>query len=78
MIHEYEGGSSPIFHFDLYRLESASELLEIGWEDYLEMGGICIVEWADKFTELMPEKIKWLKIELLDDQKRLIKEVIGP
>ena len=78
LIHEYEGGSTPIFHFDLYRLESASELLEIGWEDYLEMGGICIVEWADKFTELMPEKIKWLKIELLDDQKRLIKELIGP
>ena len=42
------------------------------------MDGICIVEWADKFPELMPENIKWLKIKLLDDEKRLITEVIEP
>ena len=78
LIHEYEGGSCYIFHFDLYRLENASELLEIGWEDYLEMDGICVVEWADKFPELMPRHIKWLKIKLLDDETRLITEVIEP
>ena len=78
LIHEYEDGSSYIYHFDLYRLENTSELLEIGWEDYLDMDGICIVEWADKFPELMPENIKWLKIKLLDDEKRLITEVIEP
>ena len=77
-IHEYEDGSSYIYLFDLYRLENTSELLEIGWEDYLDMDGICIVEWADKFPELMPENIKWLKIKLLDDEKRLITEVIEP
>ena len=78
LIHEYEGGSSYIYHFDLYRLENTSELLEIGWEDYLEMDGICVVEWADKFPELMPGNIRWLEIELLDDEKRLITEVIEP
>ena len=78
LIHEYEDGSSYIYHFDLYRLENTSELLEIRWEDYLDMDGICIVEWADKFPELMPENIKWLKIKLLDDEKRLITEVIEP
>ena len=78
LIHEYEGCSCYIFHFDLYRLENASELLEIGWEDYLEMDGICVVEWADKFSELMPRNIKWLKIKLLDDETRLITEVIEP
>ena len=78
LIHEYESGSSYIYHFDLYRLENTSELLEIGWEDYLEMDGICVVEWADKFPELMPENIRWLEIKLLDDEKRLITEVIEP
>ncbi len=78
LIHEYEGGSSYIYHFDLYRLENTSELLEIGWEDYLEMDGICVVEWADKFPELMPENIRWLEIKLLDHEKRLITEVIEP
>ena len=78
LIHEYEDGSSYIYHFDLYRLENTSELLEIGWEDYLDMDGICIVEWADKFPELMPENIRWLEIKLLDDEKRLITEVIEP
>ena len=63
---------------DLYRLENTSELLEVGWEDYLEMDGICVVEWADKFPELMPGNIRWLEIKLLDDEKRLITEVIEP
>ena len=62
----------------MYRLENASELLEIGWEDYLEMDGICVVEWADKFPELMPRHIKWLKIQLLDGETRLITEVTEP
>ena len=42
------------------------------------MDGICVVEWADKFPELMPRHIKWLKIKLLDDETRLITEVIEP
>ena len=37
----------PLFHFDLYRLESADELFEIGFEDYLSRGGICMIEWSE-------------------------------
>ena len=43
-----------VFHFDVYRLEEAEELLQIGWEDYLERDGVIIIEWADKFPELIP------------------------
>ena len=78
LLHEYREGSSYLYHFDLYRLESEMELIEIGWEDYLEIDGICIVEWADKFPEIMPEKMKWLEFQVLDDGIRSIKEVSNP
>ena len=43
-----------VFHFDVYRVEKAEEMLEIGWEDYLDRDGIVVIEWADKFPELIP------------------------
>jgi len=61
LIHEYE--NTPLIHADLYRLEQAEELLHIGWEDYLEQNRILIVEWADRFPELLPQDTHWIKIE---------------
>jgi tRNA threonylcarbamoyladenosine biosynthesis protein TsaE len=57
LVNEYlagEEGELDVFHFDIYRLEHAEELLEIGWEDYLDRNGLVIIEWADKFPELIP------------------------
>ena len=48
IVNEYEGGRLPLFHFDLYRLSSAEELFDIGWEDYLARGGVCAVEWSER------------------------------
>ena len=47
IVNEYEGGRLPLFHFDLYRLESPDELFDIGWEDYLSRDGVCAVEWSE-------------------------------
>jgi len=47
IVNEY-AGKVPLFHFDMYRLESESELFDIGWDDYLERGGVCAVEWSEK------------------------------
>ena len=47
IVNEYEGGRLPLFHFDMYRLGSADELFDIGWEDYLARGGVCAVEWSE-------------------------------
>lgn len=55
LVNEYEGRDCSVYHFDIYRMESADELLEIGWEDYLESDGVVVMEWADKFPELVPE-----------------------
>ena len=50
IVNEYEGGRLPLFHFDMYRLGSADELFDIGWEDYLRRGGVCAVEWSENIA----------------------------
>ena len=53
IVNEYEGGRLPLFHFDMYRLGSADELFDIGWEDYLARGGVCAVEWSENIAEAL-------------------------
>ena len=48
IICEYKDGRLPLYHFDVYRLNSADEMLELGYEEYFFGDGVCIVEWADK------------------------------
>jgi tRNA threonylcarbamoyladenosine biosynthesis protein TsaE len=62
LLQQYEGGRLPVFHFDLYRLESEGEVLRLGWDDYLEEGGIVVAEWADLFPDLFPKETIWLQI----------------
>jgi tRNA threonylcarbamoyladenosine biosynthesis protein TsaE len=72
LVHEYRGGRLPIFHFDFHRLSSASEVLMIGWDDYLDQQGILLVEWADLFPELWPEKSRSIVIEVSDDSRKVL------
>ena len=53
IVNEYEGGRLPLFHFDMYRLGSADELYDIGWEDYLARGGVCAVEWSENVSDAL-------------------------
>ncbi|WP_143158167.1 tRNA (adenosine(37)-N6)-threonylcarbamoyltransferase complex ATPase subunit type 1 TsaE [Rubritalea squalenifaciens] len=71
LVNEYTDSTPPIMHFDLYRMENAQELLDIGWEDYLERDAILIVEWADRFPELIPEGTHCIHIEHLPQGRRL-------
>ena len=50
IVNEYEG-TLPLFHFDMYRLNDADELFDIGWDDYLNRGGVCAVEWSENIEE---------------------------
>ena len=54
IVNEYEGGRLPLFHFDMYRLDDAGALFDIGWEDYLDRGGVCAVEWSEQVAEALP------------------------
>ena len=65
LVHEYTDGRVPVFHFDFYRVDSAEEALRIGWDDYVEeAGGLVLVEWADKFPDLMPKDTRWWRLEI--------------
>ena len=61
IVNEYEG-RVPLFHFDMYRLEDADALFDIGWEDYLDRRGVCAVEWSERVTEALPEDTLYVTI----------------
>ena len=62
IVNEYEGGRLPLFHFDMYRLEGADALFDIGWEDYLDRGGVCAVEWSELAEEALPPETVFVTI----------------
>ncbi len=74
LVHEYAGTSLTAYHFDFYRLDDAQEVFDIGWDDYLDAGGVVIVEWADKFPGLFPSGTRWFRFEILPDGARGVEE----
>ena len=71
IVNEYLSGRMPLFHFDMYRLASSDDLWDIGWEDYLDRGGVCAVEWSENVTDAMENAI-WVRIEKIGDESRRI------
>ena len=71
IVNEYLGGRLPLFHFDMYRLASSDDLWDIGWEDYLDRGGICAVEWSENVDDAMENAI-FVTIEKLGGDDRRI------
>ena len=71
IVNEYLGGRLPLFHFDMYRLSSADDLFDIGWEDYLDRGGVCAVEWSENVTEAMEGAVS-VTIDVLGENTRRI------
>lgn len=61
IVNEYSG-PVPLFHFDMYRLESSDALFDIGWEDYLERGGVCAVEWSENVADALPKDTVYVTI----------------
>ena len=71
IVNEYLSGRMPLFHFDMYRLSCADDLWDIGWEDYLERGGVCAVEWSENVADAMEDPIT-VTIEKTGDESRTI------
>ena len=69
IVNEYEGGRLPLFHFDMYRLDDAGALFDIGWEDYLDRGGVCAVEWSEQVADALPEDTVYVTIARHPDQE---------
>lgn len=71
IVNEYLGGRIPLFHFDMYRLRSSDDLFDIGWDDYLDRGGVCAVEWSENVDDAMEDAI-YITIEKLGEDSRRI------
>ena len=74
IINEYKSHSKgSIFHLDFYRMEDVKEALDIGVEEYLDSGQICLIEWGNKIESLLPkEKIHLVEIYIDTENKRVL------
>ena len=68
LVNEHEG-RLPLFHFDLYRLGGEDELFDIGWEDYLDRGGVCAVEWSERAAGALPAGTIRVTLERCQDRE---------
>ena len=71
IVNEYLSGKMPLFHFDMYRLRSSDELFDLGWDDYLDRGGVCAVEWSENVDDAMEDAV-CITIEKLGEDSRRI------
>jgi tRNA threonylcarbamoyladenosine biosynthesis protein TsaE len=74
LVHEYGEGRLPVYHFDFYRVENRDALARLGFDDYVFDDGVCLIEWADRYADLVPSDATWLSFELKDENTRVISE----
>ena len=70
---EYLDGRCPLYHFDVYRIGDPMEIYEVGYEDYLYNGGICIIEWANLIEEELPEEYIRVEFDYNDEESRKVR-----
>lgn len=78
IVNEYEGGRLPLFHFDMYRLGSADDLFDIGWEDFLRRGGVCAVEWSETVQEALDADTIYVDIRRGAENNQRVLTIRGP
>ena len=72
IVHEYQGGRLPIYHFDFFRLENRGSTDRLGLDDYFFGDGVCVIEWADRFPDLVPAHARWIFFEIKSERQRII------
>lgn len=72
LIHEYSRGRLPVYHFDFLRLENQPAAERLGLEEYFFGDGVSVIEWADRFRELIPENARWISFETKSEEQRAI------
>ena len=72
LIHEYTGGRLPVYHFDFFRIEDREAAERLGLDEYFFGDGVSVVEWADKFREIIPADALWISFETKSEDERLL------
>lgn len=74
IVNEYEDGQGrPVYHFDFYRIKRLSEAYDIGFDEYLDSGNLCLIEWPELIEELLPEETVKVCIEEQEDGSRVVR-----
>lgn len=77
IVQEYYQGRLPLYHFDVYRINDIEEMFELGYEEYFFGKGVCIVEWADLITEIIPEDALVINITYGQNEGERIYDIKG-
>ena len=72
LVHEYSGARLPIYHFDFFRVEDRKSAERLGLDDYFFGDGVSVIEWADKFPDLIPKNARWISFETKSETQRSI------
>ncbi|HCW06459.1 MAG TPA: tRNA (adenosine(37)-N6)-threonylcarbamoyltransferase complex ATPase subunit type 1 TsaE [Cytophagales bacterium] len=72
IVNEYKTKNGIVYHFDFYRIKNEMEAFDIGTEEYLDSGHLCLIEWPEKIPSLLPKDYFEVRIEIVDEQTRLI------
>ena len=72
IVHEYQGGRLPVYHFDFFRLENREAAARLGLDDYFFGEGLSVIEWADRFPDLVPEQARWISFKIKSERRRAI------
>jgi tRNA threonylcarbamoyladenosine biosynthesis protein TsaE len=74
IVNEYhDKHGKPIYHFDFYRIKNESEAFDIGTDEYFDSGNLCLIEWPEKISSLLPSTHFEIQLEIIDEQTRLIR-----
>ena len=76
IVKEYRSGRMPLYHFDVYRLGSGDELLDIGAEEMLDGDGLCVIEWADIVADILPEDALAVRLDYGENEGERIAEIL--
>lgn len=72
IVNEYTATDGPVFHFDFYRIHKLEEVLDIGYEDYIESGALCLMEWPELIEDLLPADTLRVTITETEDGSRTV------
>ncbi len=72
IVNEYHVADQTVYHFDFYRIKNEMEAYDIGTDEYFDSGHLCLVEWPEKIPSLLPSQHFEVRIEIIDEQNRLI------
>ena len=72
LIHEYTDGPIPIYHFDFFRIEDRASAERLGLDDYFFGDGVSMIEWADRFPDLIPKTTRWISFQTKSETQRAL------